>query len=153
MTAVSGISRNYTFTHRITNSTLEGISQEESLLPPPNGGNCINWIMGHILHTRDVILEQLGQQIVWTDSVAKTLYQRGAAPMAESGNAVELSVLLALFNQSQPRILDGIEQLGNAPTSDGKLEDSIAFFNFHESYHLGQLAILRRILGKDSIIK
>ncbi|MBS1537874.1 MAG: DinB family protein [Bacteroidetes bacterium] len=153
MTAVSGISRNFTFTHRITNSTLEGISQEESLLPPPNGGNCINWIMGHIVHTRDVILKQLGEQEVWTDSEAKALYERGSSPLTESGNALKLSVLLELYNQTQPRILEGIERLGNSPTSDGKLEDTIAFFNFHESYHLGQLAILRRILGKDSVIK
>jgi hypothetical protein len=153
MTAVSLIARNFTFTHRIVNSTLAGISQSESVEQPPNGGNCINWIMGHILLYRDKLIEQLGGYRVWKDDETTALYLRGSAPLTVSGNAIELSALLELFNQSQPRLLEGIERLGNAPSEDGKIEEQVAFYNFHESYHLGQLALLRRVLGKDSVIK
>ena len=145
--------RSYGITHRITKSTLEGITQEESLRPPTGGGNCINWIVGHILHTRDSLLESLGKSPVWNDDEAKKLYDRGSIPLTESMNATELSDLTEMFDISQPLLIEGIEHLNQHPTEDGKLEWSVVFLNFHESYHCGQLAILRRMLGKESIIK
>ncbi len=150
---MSLITRNYTFTHRITNSTLDGISHEDSLVHPPNGGNCINWLVGHMLLSRDDVFERLGIERVWTDSEATAVYDRGSALLTDSGKAVELHVLLDLFNQTQPRLLEAMENLNKMPSEDGKMEEAVAFYNFHEAYHLGQIAILRRILGKESIIK
>lgn len=153
MKPMSLIARNYTFTHRITNFTLDGISHEESLIHPPNGGNCINWIVGHILLSRDDVFERLGIERVWTDREATAAYDRGSTLLTDSGKAVELSVLLDLFNQTQPLLLEAMENLNKVPSEDGKMEESVAFYNFHEAYHLGQIAILRRFLGKESIIK
>ena len=147
------IARNYTFTHRITNSTLDGITHEDSLTLPPNGGNSINWLVGHMLLSRDDVFERLGIERVWTDKEATSAYDRGSALLTDSGKAVELSTLLDMFNQTQPRLLEAIEHLNSEPTEDGKLEEAVAFYNFHESYHLGQIAILRRVLGKESVIK
>lgn len=153
MAGLTLISRNYSFTHRITKSTLEGVSQEESLRAPDGGGNCINWILGHMLLTRDSMLESMGKARLWTDTEARKIYERGSAPLTESGNATDIATLLEIFDRTQPQLLEGIEYLEQHPTEDGKLEGTIAFLNFHESYHCGQLAILRRMLGKESIIK
>ncbi len=68
-------------------------------------------------------------------------------------HATDIATLLEIFDRTQPQLLEGIEYLEQHPTEDGKLEGTIAFLNFHESYHCGQLAILRRMLGKESIIK
>ena len=153
MTPVSLTARNFTFTHRLINGTLEGITHEESLFQPPNGGNSINWILGHIAFYRDVMLEKLGEKCVWTDTETTACYERGSKLLSESGKSVELSKLLEIYNNSQPILLAAIDRLGNSPTEDGKLEESIAFSNFHEAYHLGQISMLRRTLGKESIIK
>lgn len=153
MKPMSLIARNYTFTHRITNSTLDGITHEDSLVHPPNGGNCINWLVGHMLLSRDDVFERLGIERVWTDKEASEVYDRGSALLTDNGKAVELSSLLELFNQTQPLLLEAMERLNAEPTEDGKMEEAVAFYNFHEAYHLGQIAILRRFLGKESIIK
>lgn len=153
MSGLTFISKNYSFTHRITKSTLDGVSHEESLRAPDGGGNCINWILGHMLLTRDSMLESMGMERLWTDTEARKIYERGSAPLTESGKATQLATILEVFDQSQSALQEGIEHLIEHPTVDGKLEDTIAFLNFHESYHCGQLAILRRMLGKESIIK
>ena len=46
--------------NRVININLEGITQEESLLSPEPGGNCINWVLGHMLISRDDINKILG---------------------------------------------------------------------------------------------
>ncbi|MFN8361867.1 MAG: DinB family protein [Candidatus Kapaibacterium sp.] len=153
MAGLTFIGKNYAFTHRITKSTLEGVSQEESLRAPEGGGNCINWILGHMLLTRDSMLESMGKARLWTDAEARKIYERGSAPLTESGNATDIATLLDIFDQTQAFLMEGIAYLEQHPTEDGKLEGTIGFLNFHESYHCGQLAILRRMLGKESIIK
>lgn len=153
MAELSLIARQYKFTHYITKNTIEGITQVDSLRSPEGGGNCINWILGHMLHTRDSLLESLGKQPVWNDEESKKMYDRGSTALTESAIVPELSLLIDMFDTSQPLLMEGIENLLLNPTEDNKLEWNVAFLNFHESYHCGQLAILRRMLGKESIIK
>lgn len=50
----------FKFNGFVVNKNLEGISHEESLKSSDRGGNCINWVIGHIVVTRDVLLETLG---------------------------------------------------------------------------------------------
>jgi hypothetical protein len=38
----------------------EDVSQDDSLISAPNGGNCANWIMGHIVVIRDGMRKALG---------------------------------------------------------------------------------------------
>ena len=106
-----------------------------------------------MLLTRDSMLESMGKARLWTDTEVRKIYERGSAPLTESGNATDIATLLEVFDRTQPPLLEGIEYLEQHPTEDGKLEGTIAFLNFHESYHCGQIAILRRMLGKESIIK
>jgi hypothetical protein len=40
------------------------------------------------------------------------------------------------------------------PAQDGRpLAEVVGFFHFHESYHAGQIALLRRLVGKQGVIK
>jgi hypothetical protein len=39
-------------TQRVMRLNVEGISHEESLIQPQPAGNCLNWVIGHlVLHT------------------------------------------------------------------------------------------------------
>ena len=40
----------------------EGLSHEDSLIQPPFRGNCLNWVLGHIVATRNQIMTLLESQ-------------------------------------------------------------------------------------------
>jgi hypothetical protein len=41
----------------------------------------------------------------------------------------------------------------NRPPLAGSIGDALSRLNFHESYHAGQIGLLRRIAGKEGAIK
>jgi hypothetical protein len=135
----------------------EGISDAEALLQPHPAGNCMNWVMGHILASREGALKVLGEAPVLAPE-ATARYKRGSAPIAGPGDGLPLSELLARLGDSQERLLHGIE---NAPpakweeegTDFGTVRRAIYFLHFHEAYHAGQLALLRRLTGKKGAIQ
>ncbi|MCH9008517.1 hypothetical protein IIA29_11025 [candidate division KSB1 bacterium] len=48
-----------------------------------------------------------------------------------------------------------IEQLDFAKAADEKetVGEKLSFLHFHETYHLGQIGLLRRLAGKEGVIK
>jgi hypothetical protein len=49
----------FNFNSRVTKINLASISHAESLNFPEKGGNCINWVLGHIITERDDIFSNL----------------------------------------------------------------------------------------------
>ena len=47
---------------------LAGVSEEESLRRPNPGGNTMNWIVGHVVRTRNQALGLLGEKPLFDDS-------------------------------------------------------------------------------------
>jgi hypothetical protein len=135
----------------------EGISDTEALLQPDPGGNCMNWVMGHILASREGALNVFGEPAVLAPETTAR-YKRGSAPIAGPGDGLPMSELLARLASSQERLLRGIE---NAPAAKwdeersdfGTVRRAIYFLHFHEAYHAGQLALLRRLAGKKGAIQ
>lgn len=126
---------------------LEGISQEESLITPENGGACINWVLGHLMVSRNDIFEILGLKKIIPEHYEK-YYAR------ETNNRVilnpeNISRLMELIEESQ-NIL--IKELESRKDLDEKQRKELAFFGFHETYHCGQIGILRRVVGKPGAI-
>jgi hypothetical protein len=143
----------------ITQRQTEGITQAESLLRPPVAGNCMNWVLGHMLENRDTCLEYLGQPRLLSTAETAT-YQRGSAALEEHGAAVELSILVQKLAQSGEQLATVLQALPagslesevlfyNNPRSLGGL---LAFLQWHETYHLGQLELLRQLVGKTEKI-
>ncbi|MBD3163139.1 MAG: DinB family protein [Candidatus Eisenbacteria bacterium] len=137
---------------------LDGVTEEEALTAPPGGGNCLNWIAGHILASRNGVLRGLGAEPVWEERESKR-YGRGAAPITSAQEAVPLSKILPLYEVAQDRIRTGLrsfdpDRLADpAPFSpigrdDETIGSLIASFAFHEAYHTGQTGSVRRALGK-----
>jgi len=143
------LSRQFELNFNVLLMNTDGLSHEDSLIQPPNGGNNLNWILGHILSSRNRILEKLSEEKVW-DEAKEKLYDRGTSSIDDSSATVSLDELLKDMEKSQDRILSGIKNLN---TTDEELVKKIAFLQFHESYHVGQTGILRRIIGKEGAIK
>jgi len=138
----------FQYNHFVLSKNLEGISQEESLEGPQAGGNCINWIVGHINVTRDDLLAALGIEKMCGEKLT-ALYIRGSAPIRPD-NAEEIGKLLKIFNESQAKISKALDE---KDYKDMEKSKELAGLGFHEAYHVGQTGILRRVIGKEGTIK
>ena len=151
------------YSHYVLKQNAEGLSQEQSLYQPQPGGNCLNWVVGHIVAARNGLLQVLGEEPIWTDEQAKP-YRRGGEPMTDGSEAHELESLLKDLDASQERVMNGLkrfdpERLGEqAPFSpvgneNETLGSLLVGLTFHESYHAGQTGILRRVMGLEGTIR
>lgn len=138
----------------------EGLTNDESLKPSATG-NTINWLVGHLADARNGVTALLKGEPLWPrEELAR--YVRGSSPLT-SGDALPLEDLLARYRRSTAPLAEAIaavtpEKLaekspvsptGNPDETIGTLLSVIAF---HESYHLGQIGLLRRQVGKPGIM-
>jgi hypothetical protein len=62
----------------------EGLTHADSVVQPPVQGNCLNWVMGHVLDTRNDVLKLLGEPAILTAAQAKR-YGYGSEPVCGEG--------------------------------------------------------------------
>ncbi len=143
----------YTETHRQIKERIAGLTHEESLIAPPGGGNCLNWVLGHIMVARSNVLALLGAPTVWTTRAQFAPYLPGSPPLAGGETAQRLETIAADLDRTQEQLVAALRgttaaALG-ATASDGRtLGAHLAFYQSHESFHAGQVELLRQLLGK-----
>lgn len=147
----------YEFSYGALFRNLEGVSHEESIIEPEPGGNCLNWVLGHIIATRNRVLPLVGMPPVWKPELAFMYSGRDEAQWS-CDVAMDLKNLATDLARSQQDLLNALEAMPdtklNAVVGEGRtLGEALGFFHFHESYHGGQIALLRRILGKQGVIR
>jgi hypothetical protein len=54
-------------TRSIVTLNCQGIPDDESLISPGSGGNCLNWVLGHLLWAYDRAIPVLKQEWVFPD--------------------------------------------------------------------------------------
>jgi hypothetical protein len=139
----------------VIETTGDFVDQDGLFQPKPHG-NCASWILGHILHSRMAVLRGFGQKPEW-DETDGAQYARGALGIDDAEKAIPFTELLAIFNRTQEAIIAALDSIGDTNLAkmgkDKTRFDELLFMHFHESYHVGQLSIIRRLLGKDSVIK
>ncbi len=144
---------------KLNNSIVEmqvkGLTHEESLLQPPFRGNCLNWVLGHIVASRDGSLEAVGQEPVWSKEVGQR-YMWDSEPIisAEDPGIVPLDDILQALTIGLERLTDGLEEVSEAQLltpneKGGTLAQSLQFDGWHEGYHAGQTEYLRQLAGKN----
>lgn len=148
--------------HGVVRMNTAGITQQDSLAQPHPGGNCLNWVLGHLMWVYDSMLPLLGQEPVMP---AGTLarYARGSAPITDPAEALDVAELLAAWDTAAQRVDAGLagvtaEKLDQpAPTSPSNNPDEtvrtlLTTVLFHQAYHAGQTGVLRRVAGKPGAI-
>lgn len=127
-----------------------GMTHAESSALPSFRTNSFNWVLGHIVTSRNRVLALLGEEAALNaDEVA--LYRTGSERVTLD-TAVPLERLLAALHISQERILAGLAAITPGELSaviDAErgttIAASIAGLHWHETYHTGQLEILRQV--------
>lgn len=143
---------------------VEGLTHADSLLPLPFRGNCLNWVLGHIVQSRDRMLQVAGEESVWTpQQIAR--YQRDSEPITgPAADVIPLEKMLADLATSQERLMDALERMTEGDLSvAGKeviagappwtIAQWLHFLLWHETYHVGQTEMLRQLTGvNDKVI-
>ena len=150
------IARQFELNHKATHLNLEGLTHEESLMHPTPGGNCLNWVLGHVVATRNLVMDALGEPRIWTTEEAAP-YERGAKPPLAPDRAFRLEEIVAAFDRSQTAVVSRLSALGDEDlqkpvAGDTTLGERLAVLSFHEAYHAGQSGLLRRLLGRAGAI-
>lgn len=150
------------FNHSVVKINTSDLTHEDSLATGPGGGNCINWVLGHVVASRNSVLKILGCDPIW-DAERAAPYSRGSQPIT-ADNALPLEEILADYSSSQQTIAGALAKLtdkdlaAKSPVSFFKgdketLGSVLAGFVFHEAYHIGQTGTLRHLAGKEGAIK
>lgn len=141
--------RNVAFVKSLT----DGLNHADSLAQPSVPGNCINWVIGHILVYRNRMMKILGQPLVF-DEVTAARYVRDSKPVLgdESG--------IGIFEDMRHTLEDSQDKLAAAlrtlSPDDAQRMWTFGEFNMtaaewmlfllrHEAYHIGNLEILRQV--------
>jgi DinB family protein len=141
---------------------VQDLSHADSVVQPRPGGNSLNWILGHLVWAYDQALPLFGQEPV-SENGALDRYARGAPGLASPAEAVNFEDLLAAWNQAADRIDTGLAGLTpevlerkapGSPTNNPNetVRSLVCTILFHQAYHAGQTAVLRRIAGKRGAI-
>lgn len=150
------------FSHFVIKANAGGLTHADSLVQPAPGGNCMNWVLGHILVARNDLMEFLGLEPLW-DTQAREPYRRGGPPLSDPEGATAFDQLLVDLDATQRALTEALgqvpikrlaEKAPFSPTSDPNetVGSLLAGFVFHDAYHAGQTGLLRRITGREGAI-
>lgn len=143
---------------RALSINLEGISEEASCVRPAGGGNSINWVLGHIASYRQLMLEKLGTTSVWPAQRTEC-YARGTSGEVPDAlrisTAASLDAIRAAGEILKPLLQALSPEAMAGPSSNPRqtFGEQLSFLLFHESYHVGQIGLLRRLTGKPGAIR
>jgi hypothetical protein len=152
----------FELTFNVARANVQGFSHEDSLRQPA-AGNCLNWILGHIVATRQHTLALLGIDPIWTKEETAR-YDRGGRPVLGDGPGIlpfpriledherTQDLLRGAWKTLDPARLGAPLPADRNPFRLDSVGEMLAAFTFHESYHAGQCGILRRLLGRDGAI-
>jgi hypothetical protein len=140
----------------ILRSQTAGLSHEESLIQPKPGGNCLNWILGHLAVNLLDVLKVLDAKT--PDNLPDlSRYKIGSQPIrGEEEGILSLEDLIKTYTLLNKQIIHRLDQMSVDDFEEeidfwqGKSRRGyVAFFYFfHNTYHLGQLEFLRNLAGK-----
>jgi hypothetical protein len=149
-------------THNAVRVNIDGLTHEHSLIQPQPGGNCLNWVIGHLLIMDQRMLRLLGQPaVIPITDLAR--YDRGTPPIRDAAEAIDFPTLVAALLESDVRVDAGFVAMSPArltepvPFSpnddpDETVGSLLSLLAFHQSYHSGQTGLLRRLAGKEGAV-
>jgi DinB superfamily len=160
----SEIANMYEFSYGAIKRNLEDVTNEESLVQPPGAGNCLNWVLGHIVAARNTVLKLAGGAPMVGEDVAAH-YRRGSDPLRQGDKVPDLATLRGLLSDTQRQLVPALAALSDdalaqpvpeamrRPPLTGSVADALIRLHYHEGYHNGQIGLLRRLAGKEGAIK
>ena len=153
------ITHQFGLVYRMIADNVEGMTAEQSLAQPSPGGNCANWIVGHLTNVQNAVMGLVGQEPVWeSDQLKNAAWEPITGParaipwetMRDSILGSQARCLTAISNLSDEQMAEEVPHPFGGTTSRAELLSTLAF---HQAYHAGQLGIVRRVAGLEGAVK
>ena len=132
---------------------LDGLSDEQAAVRPSNATNSPAFIAAHLASARFFLLKTLG--VAESDPLAP--YLEGRKGIDEIPTLPSLGEIQAAWTHGAHLLRDRLTELTPAdvdapssigfPLANGTLLGTLTFLVQHDSYHLGQLSLLRKYCG------
>ena len=158
MTSLEALTLRFRFNEKVLERALDGFAGDDWVRRPAEGGSHALWILGHLAASRRNLLRGTGREM--PAAAWEAQFSRGSQPV-EVADPSSPSMLKNDFLQSGNILAEHLTSLTSEQASgpfprklsDGSttVEGAAHFYHWHESYHLGQLGILRRVSGKPGI--
>ena len=145
-------------------SALDGIADIDGSKTINELTNNLEWIAGHLLAGRYNNMKQLGGQIEPYVHIGKFINPKIAPPRNTVAfdvntkyqilsecckNWIEYSNIFIEMLKNTNEIILSKTLPFNVLTGGNKLKDALNFLVLHETYHIGQMGILRKALGYE----
>jgi uncharacterized damage-inducible protein DinB len=118
----------------------------------------MKWIAGHLLDTRVGSMARLAG--LTPDGSYGTQFGRGVE-LDLNANYPPVEALVARWKDSAAAIAEGLARIpeevlaapsnAKVPIADETIRGLLAFLVSHEAYHIGQIAMLRKMVGKEAM--
>lgn len=139
-------------------NALADISEDESNKQLADNLNSIKWIAGHALNTRMSLLSILTGKP--QDSNYSRFFGKGSSNKIDS-SFPPIEEIKLKWSSVSAELTDYISSLSEDKLSspppfqtaipDNTLQGLIAYMVIHESHHIGQLSVLRKLMGKGAM--
>jgi uncharacterized damage-inducible protein DinB len=131
---------------------LEGLSGTDFLVRVSEDGSHLNWLLGHVLHARVQLLRELGGFAHPDESLLEAAYARDTR--ASNAETFPSQILRDALRENQTALEETLHRadLTQPGPRRGSLADRAAFMAWHETYHVGQSGLLRRLAGKAGVV-
>jgi uncharacterized damage-inducible protein DinB len=142
---------------RLVACSLDGLTDEEAW-KHPGEANPIHWLVGHITRYRNAIASTcgVGLDLPWASAFEMKTQPDPTHP------AVSLADMRAAFTALSERLskrfreLTAVDLSAAAPfklrVPDQTMRGFITFMTFHEVYHVGQIAYVKKWLGYPGVV-
>jgi uncharacterized protein YndB with AHSA1/START domain/uncharacterized damage-inducible protein DinB len=155
--AVAPLALIFSVNDSLASRTFEKVADEDLWRRPTERSNPMLWIFGHMVNTRAQMLKMFGEPF---DTGWGDVFDRGAKlgdavryPTRETIQEVSRNVNSQLYAKLGA-LTDAelAKPATRAPTPAVKtIADQIAFLVMHDTYHVGQLAYVRKALGHAGV--
>ena len=139
-------------------NALAGLSEQDFVRRPTSLTNSAAWIAGHAIQTRAMILGLLGDPV---ETGWGAIFNRGAEPPSPDSlptREAMLSLAADIATRLQAKLADLDDAALSADAHGPKLPgvksvtQMLSFFALHDTYHVGQLAYIRKALAYPQLV-
>jgi hypothetical protein len=128
------------------------LTNEDSYLQPQFEAISFNWTLGHIVQYRVMALHLMGGSFVWEGGEA-SVYRRDPAGVSGPDDCLPLADLLVdvveLGRLLEEALMgagsDVLDEVVKTHLGDRSRYDYVSRLAWHETYHVGQLGLLRSL--------
>ena len=163
MSSITPVSKQFSLQSKLFNNVLEGIEDIKGSERLSDHVNHLQWIAGHLTNSRYRFNSLLGLNGVFPFAECYNDFTQPPPHNRIIDGSVKypsLTEIKKYWNEQAVGFVDGVsgmssEQLGaESPISvpTGKtFSDLFSFLASHESYHIGQMSIIRKYLGLEAM--